>query len=535
MTGAERRGDGTDLMDAELMDAELMDADLMDANLVELDVLIVGAGLSGVGAACVLRQKLPAKTFVILEARDTIGGTWDLFRYPGVRSDSDMFTLGYSFRPWDEAQAIADGPSILRYIRDTAREYGVDRAVRFGHRVVSADWDGDRARWIVTARRADGSTARFSCAWLSVCSGYYDYSGGYRPRLPGEEVFQGRFVHPQQWPADLDWTHRRVVVIGSGATAVTLVPALAQRAEHVTMLQRTPSYIVSMPARDPLAERLIRVLPRRLAHGAVRWKSILLTTAVYQYARRRPERMKAFVRKGIVRALPHGYDVGSHFTPPYNPWDQRLCLVPNGDLFKVLRSGRAEMVTDHIDSFTPNGIRLRSGRELQADIIVTATGLNVLALGGMRLSVEGRPVDLSRAVAYKGMMLSGVPNFDLVIGYTNSSWTLKADLVNRYVIRLLKYLDRNGYDRVTPQAPAGEQGDQPFLDFQAGYVLRAIDQFPRQGRRAPWRLHQNYLRDVLLMRFGRLRDGMRFSAGGPPAARHSGAPATTPAEADAAA
>ena len=487
-----------------------------DVEQVHVDVLIVGAGLSGIGAACVLRQGCPDKTYAILEARDVIGGTWDLFRYPGVRSDSDMFTLGYSFRPWDAAQAIADGPSILEYVRDTAREFGVDREIRFGHRVIAADWNSGNARWQVTARRADGSTARFSCSWLSVCSGYYDYAAGHRPPLPGEELYEGVFIHPQQWPAELDWTGRRVVVIGSGATAVTLVPALAQRAGHVTMLQRTPSYIVSLPAQDPIAEKLLRVLPRRTAHSVIRWKSIAVSTASYQFARRRPEAMKAFIRNGLVRALPPAYDVARHFSPPYNPWDQRLCLVPDGDLFKALATRRADVITDQIDTFTPAGIRLHSGRELEADIVVTATGLRILALGGMQLSVDGRPVELADTVAYKGMMLSGVPNFNLVIGYTNNSWTLKADLVNRYVVRLLKYLDRHGYDRAMPIGPVDEPADQPFLDFQAGYVLRAIDRFPKQGRRAPWRLYQNYLRDLVLMRYGRVRDeGMRFSAGRP--------------------
>lgn len=483
---------------------------------VHVDVLIVGAGLSGIGAACVLRRECPDKSFAILEARDVIGGTWDLFRYPGVRSDSDMFTLGYSFRPWRAARAIADGSSILLYIRDTACEYGVDREIRFGHRVVAADWDGSTARWAVTAQRSDGMTARFTCSWLSVCAGYYDYDAGYRPGFPGEELFAGVLVHPQQWPTDLDWTGRRVVVIGSGATAVTLVPSLAKRAEKVTMVQRTPSYIVSIPANDPLAPKLKRLLPSRIAHGIIRWKSIGVSTLSYQFARRQPESMKALVRKGLIRALPREYDVDRHFSPPYNPWDQRLCLVPDGDLFAALSTGRAEVVTERIETFTPTGIRLGSGEEIQADIIVTATGLSILALGGMQLTVDGEQVDLSRTVAYKAMMLSGVPNFNLVIGYTNSSWTLKADLVNRYVVRLLKFLDRRGYDRATPVPPTGEPADQPFLDFQAGYVTRAIDQFPRQGRRAPWRLYQNYFRDVLLMRYSRLQDeGMVFSAGRP--------------------
>ncbi|NJC74036.1 NAD(P)/FAD-dependent oxidoreductase [Planosporangium thailandense] len=487
------------------------------APLEHLDVVIVGAGLSGIGAACLLRQECPAKSFAILEARDAIGGTWDLFRYPGIRSDSDMFTLGYSFRPWTKARAIADGPSIREYIRDTAREYGIDRAVRFGHRVIAADWDGDAGRWTVTAERGDtGATVRLTCSWLSVCAGYYDYAAGYRPHLPGEERFEGTFVHPQGWPEDLDWAGKHVVVIGSGATAVTLVPNLAQRAAHVTMLQRTPTYVLSLPGIDPLAEFLHRRLPARAAHPLIKWKNVLVSTGFYQFARRRPEAVKAFVRKGVRRALPHGYDVDTHFNPPYDPWDQRMCFVPDGDLFRALAAGTAEVVTDHIETFTPTGIRLRSGRELDADIVVTATGLALLPIGGMRLSVDGEPVDVADTVSYKGMMLSGVPNFNLVIGYTNASWTLKADLVNRYVTRLLKHLDAHGFDRATPQPPRDEPADQPFLDFNSGYVQRSLHRLPRQGRRAPWRLYQNYLRDVVLMRYGRLQDdGMLFSHGRP--------------------
>ncbi len=479
-----------------------------------VDVLIVGAGLSGIGAACLLQQHSPTKSFAILEAREAIGGTWDLFRYPGVRSDSDMFTLGYSFRPWTASNAIADGPVIRDYIRDTARERGVDSFVRFSHRVVAADWDGTTARWTVTASVGDGATATFTCSWLSVCSGYYRYDAGYQPVFPGQDRFHGTLVHPQQWPEDLDWAGRRIVVIGSGATAVTLVPNLAERAAHVTMLQRTPSYILSLPRTDALAAKLQRVLPSSLAYRLIRWKNVLVNTASYQFSRRRPEAMKAFLRKGLIRALPHDFDVDAHFSPPYDPWDQRLCLVPDNDLFRAIGSGSADIVTDRITTFTRTGLELASGRTLDADIIVSATGLTVLPIGGMTIAVDGRQVDLGRTVSYKGMMVSGVPNFNMVIGYTNASWTLKADLVSRYVCRLLDHLDRHGYDRATPRAPQDGSADQPFLDFQSGYVQRALDTLPKQGRRAPWRLHQNYLRDVLMMRGGPLADeGIVFSRG----------------------
>ena len=481
------------------------------------DVLIVGAGLSGIGAACVLQQHSPAKTCAILEARDAIGGTWDLFTYPGVRSDSDMFTLGYSFRPWTGARAIADGRTIRDYIRDTAREYGVDTSIRFSHRVIAADWNGDTARWTVTvAVGSDGSRATFTCSWLSVCSGYYRYDAGHQPVFPGQDRFRGRLIHPQQWPADLDWTGQRIVVIGSGATAVTLVPNLAERAAHVTMLQRTPSYILSLPGTDKLARLLQRLLTPELAFRVVRWKNLLVTTASYQFSRRRPEAMKSLIRKGVVRALPHDFDVDAHFSPPYNPWDQRLCLIPDNDLFRAITSGAADIVTDRIAAFTETGIELASGRTLDADVIVSATGLTLLPIGGMTIAVDGEQVDLGKTVSYKGMMVSGVPNFNMVIGYTNASWTLKADLVSRYVSRLLNHLDAHGYDRATPVGPTDGSADQPFLDFQSGYVQRGLDQLPRQGRRAPWRLHQNYLRDVVMMRSGSVRDeGMRFSRGRP--------------------
>jgi cation diffusion facilitator CzcD-associated flavoprotein CzcO len=476
-----------------------------------VDVLIIGAGLSGIGAACHLREECPDKTYAVLESRGAIGGTWDLFRYPGVRSDSDMFTLGYAFRPWTDATSIADGASIRRYIEDTAREYGVRDHIRFHHQVVSADWSAEDARWTVTARRSDtGETVRLTCSWLSACSGYYRYDEGFRPRFDGEERFTGQIVHPQHWPEGLDVTGKQVVVIGSGATAVTLVPSLAADAAHVTMLQRTPSYIMSLPGKDPLAQALRRRLPAKIAYPIVRWKNVLLSTLLFQLSRRRPAMIKKLIRRLTEKQLPEGFDVDTHFNPPYDPWDQRLCLVPDGDLFRTLRQGNASIVTDRVKAFTERGIDLESGKHLDADVIITATGLNLLPLGGMSLSLDGTPVDLSTTVSYKGMMISGIPNFTMVIGYTNASWTLKADLVNRYVCRLLTHLDENGFVAATPVAPP-EGADAPFLDLASGYVQRSIAQLPKQGARTPWRLHQNYVRDVRLMRRGPLDDeGMTF-------------------------
>ena len=478
-----------------------------------VDVLVVGAGLSGIGAACHLQAECPDKTYAVLESRGAIGGTWDLFRYPGIRSDSDMFTLGYAFKPWTGAKAIADGDSIREYIVETAREYGVEEKIRFHHEVVSADWSSAEARWTVTARRTDtGETVQLTCSWLSVCSGYYRYDEGFRPEFPGEQRFTGEIVHPQHWPEDFDATGKRIVVIGSGATAVTLVPNLADDAEHVTMLQRTPSYIMSLPGKDPLAELLRSKLPPKVAFPIVRWKNVLTTTALFQASRRWPNGVRKLIRRLTEKQLPAGVDVDTHFNPPYDPWDQRLCLVPDGDLFRTLRSGKASMVTDRIATFTETGIELESGEHLDADVVVSATGLNLLAMGGMTLHLDGEPVDVSETVSYKGMMLSGVPNFSMVIGYTNASWTLKADLVNRYVCRLLQHMDRRGLAVATPLAPP-EGADLPFLDLAAGYVQRSLAQLPKQGSRTPWRLHQNYLRDVRLMRRGPLEDeGIRFSA-----------------------
>ncbi|MGP0110987.1 MAG: flavin-containing monooxygenase [Acidimicrobiales bacterium] len=477
-----------------------------------VDVLILGAGLSGIGAACHLQTDRPGTTYAILEAREVSGGTWDLFRYPGVRSDSDMFTLGYAFQPWREPKAIADGPSILHYIRDTARQYGVDRHITYRRRAVSASWSSAEARWTVEFEHADtGDIDQMTCGFLWGNTGYYRYDEGYRPTFPGEERFGGRIVHPQHWPEDLDWAGKRIVVIGSGATAVTLVPALAETAGHVTMLQRSPTYIVSVPGRDMVADALRRVLPAKVAHALIRWKNVALTMLSYQLSRRNPKMMRGAIRKGVVRALPEGYDVDTHFNPRYSPWDQRLCLVPDGDLFEAISAGRASVVTDTIDTFTEDGIRLASGDELATEIVITATGLQMLLLGGITLEVDGRPVDTGSTVAYKGLMLCGVPNLALTFGYTNASWTLKADLTADYVCRLLDTMEERGIRQCTPVAPDPSQPTEPFLDFSSGYVTRAIADLPKQGTTAPWRLHQNYALDTLLLRFGKVDDEIVFS------------------------
>ncbi|MET0648809.1 MAG: NAD(P)/FAD-dependent oxidoreductase [Pyrinomonadaceae bacterium] len=472
-----------------------------------VDVLVVGAGLSGIGAACHLRMECPGKSLVILEGRAALGGTWDLFRYPGIRSDSDMYTLGYRFRPWRDPKAIADGPAILNYIRETAAEYGVDKMIRYGHRVRRASWSSEEARWTVEAETEPGeSVVRFTCNFLHLCTGYYDYESGYTPEWPGVERFRGRIVHPQKWPEDLDYAGKRVVVIGSGATAVTLVPAMAERAAHVTMLQRSPTYVVSRPAEDKIANWFRRRLPDRAAYALTRWKNVLLGMFFYNLARKRPELFKRMLAKGVRRQLGEEYD-SRHFTPRYNPWDQRLCLVPDADLFRAIREGAASVVTDHIESFTETGLRLKSGEHLDADIIVTATGLVLKLISGMQLLVDGAPVDLPKTLVYKGMMFSEVPNLAFAIGYTNASWTLKCDLTAEYVCRLLNHMDGHGYAVCTPRVNDPDLGEEPVIDFTSGYVRRALHTLPRQGSKTPWRLHQNYVRDLSMMRYGRVDDG----------------------------
>jgi monooxygenase len=477
-----------------------------------VDVLIVGAGLSGVGAACHLQAECPAKTFAILEARAVSGGTWDLFRYPGVRSDSDMFTLAYAFRPWKGTQAIVDGPSILSYIRDTARERGVEEKIRYQRRVVAATWSSSDACWTVEVERGDtGTTEHLTCGFLFGNTGYYRYDAGYTPPFEGTEKFTGRLVHPQAWPEDLDCTDMRVVVIGSGATAVTLIPALARDAAHVTMVQRSPSYIASIPNRDPVDDLLRRRLPPKVAGHLVRWKNVVFTWLIFQLSRHAPEVMKKWLLGGVERQLPEGYDVGTHFTPLYQPWDQRLCFAPEGDLFTAISEGRASVVTDRIVSFTASGLQLESGDVLEADVIITATGITMQMLGGMTIAVDGRAIEVSEAVAYKSLMVCGVPNLAFTFGYTNASWTLKSDLAAEYVCRLLNYMDRRGLQWCLPVEPDPSLPRQSYLDLSSGYVQRATAAFPKQSSKEPWRVRHNYPLDILMFRYGNVTGGMEFS------------------------
>jgi monooxygenase len=479
------------------------------------DVLIVGAGLSGIGGACDLQRNCPSKSFAILEGRDAIGGTWDLFRYPGIRSDSDMHTMGYSFRPWAGEKAIADGPDILQYIRDTARACGVERHIKFGERAMRAAWNSAEALWTVDVESGpERRPVQYACNFLYMCSGYYDYSEGYMPGWPGMERFAGRIAHPQQWPGDLDYAGRRVVVIGSGATAVTLVPAMAERAAHVIMLQRSPSYIAARPAKDAVANWMNRRLPANVAHGLVRWKNVLYGMYIYRMAKRKPEFLKNALITLVRQQLGPDYDVDKHFTPDYNPWDQRLCLVPDADLFAAIRSGKASVVTDRIEAFTETGLALRSGATLDADIIVTATGLKVQMMGGMEIVVDGKPVNLAKTMAYKGMMYSDIPNLASAFGYANASWTLKCELTSAYVCRLLNFMDARGFAWCVPRRRDASIAEETSLPLTSGYIQRAQCILPKQGSKRPWKLYQNYFLDLTLMRLGSVEDGtMEF---GPP-------------------
>jgi monooxygenase len=480
-----------------------------------VDVIVVGAGISGIGAAYHLITRCPDRTFAILDGRDDIGGTWDLFRYPGVRSDSDMHTLGYSFKPWTAEKSIADGPSIMAYLRETVAEHGIDRHIRFGHLVTNASWSSDDARWTVTTTdRHTGGTVTFTCNFLFMCSGYYSYRGGHTPDFAGRDSFRGTIVHPQAWPDDLDHTGKRVVVIGSGATAMTLVPAMADQAAHVTMLQRSPTYVVAAPDRDVVANTLRKVLPDKVAYGITRTKNVAMQQFMYGRTRTAPDKVKQMLLKRVRKELP-GVDVDTHFTPRYNPWDERMCLVPNGDLFQSIRSGKASVVTDHIDHFDETGIALRSGEHLDADIIVTATGLELVTLGEVAFEVDGEPVDFSRTWTYKGMSYSDVPNLVSTFGYINASWTLRADLISEYVCRLLNHMRATGTDQCTPRLRPSDQGmpERPWIDdFSPGYIERVLHLFPKQGDREPWINPQNYGRDKKMFRTSALDDGcMQFT------------------------
>ncbi len=470
-----------------------------------VDVLIVGAGLSGIGAAYHITKRLPGKTYAILEARDAIGGTWDLFRYPGIRSDSDMYTLGYNFKPWPHAKAIADGPSIREYVRDTARENGIDKHIRFRHRVTELSWSSATSRWTITSD-VDGVTFEITCSFVMMCSGYYKYEHGYTPDFPGLSSFKGQLVHPQLWPEALDHSGKQVVVIGSGATAVTIVPEMAKTAAHVTMLQRSPTYVVSRPSEDAIANGMRKVLPAKTAYGLTRWKNVLLGMLFYKRSRAKPQETRAMIAKLAQKQLGPDYPVSTHFNPKYNPWDQRMCLIPDADLFNQINSGRASVVTDTVDTFTDSGIKLASGQELKADIVVSATGLDLQFLGGAAVKVEGETVDLSKRLTYKGMMYEGVPNMVSVFGYTNASWTLKCDLTCEFACRVIKRMDKAGVHAVTPRNLQAETKQEPWLDFSSGYVQRTIDRFPKQGDRKPWKLNQNYVADLMMLRYGKLDD-----------------------------
>ncbi|MBX7430983.1 NAD(P)/FAD-dependent oxidoreductase [Mycobacterium sp. Y57] len=484
-----------------------------------VDVVIVGAGISGISAAWHLQGQCPEKNYVILERRDKLGGTWDLFKYPGIRSDSDMYTLGFHFKPWATDQMIADGPSIWNYLNEAATENGIDKHVRYGHRVLAANWSDEEGHWELTIER-DGELIQINAGFLWACSGYYNYDDGYSPTFTGADEFGGTIVHPQHWPEDLDYQGKKIVVIGSGATAITLIPALVDSgAGHVTMLQRTPTYIGSLPDKDPFAARAFRRLPEKIAYRAVRWKAILQSMAQYQLARVAPDTFRKALRTMAERRLPEGYDYDRHFSPNYKPWDQRVCLAPNGDIFKAIRKGAADVVTDEIERFTPEGILLKSGERLDADIIVTATGLNVQFFGGAQVLRNGTPLDVTETVAYRGLMLSGVPNTAFTFGYTNASWTLKADLTSEYVSRLLRYMDEKGYDIVVPHDPGDDVERRPFVDLTSGYIKRALHQLPKTGSKSPWQLRQNYLIDLRMIRSCKVDDGeLDFSRRRVPAA-----------------
>ena len=473
----------------------------------KFDVLIVGAGLSGIGAACHLKRECPNKSFVILEGRDAMGGTWDLFRYPGIRSDSDMFTLGYNFKPWTNPKSIADGPSIRAYIHEAAREYDVNRHIRFGHKVLKASWSTPKATWTIEATNKAGEPITIEANFVISCTGYYNYEAGYTPDFKGRERFKGQIIHPQFWPENLDYSNKKVVIIGSGATAVTLLPSMTDKAAHVTMLQRSPSYVISVPQEDIISNQLRKFLPEKIVYHMARVRNVGLSFGLYRYSRAKPAVMRRFLLSQVRRQLGQDFDM-SHFSPQYNPWYERLCAVPDGDLFKALRSGKGSVVTDHIDTFTEDGILLKSGKTLEADIIITATGLDIKLLGGVQLEKDGQAFDVTQKMIYKGAMLEDLPNAAMVFGYTNSSWTLKADIISEYVCQVLKHMDKTGKKYCVAVNSDVSVEKTPFLDMHSGYIQRAVGKIPRQGSKSPWRVNQNYPLDLALSKIHKLNDGV---------------------------
>lgn len=480
-----------------------------------LDVLIVGAGISGISAACHLEKESPDASYRIIEARDNAGGTWDLFRYPGIRSDSDMHTFGFAFKPWTDPKVLADGESIRDYVNSVIADYKIENKIQFGHRVISADWRSGSSSWCVIIKAANGQEHQIETRLLFMCAGYYDYAEGYTPEIPGLANFKGRLVHPQKWPAKLDYRGKKVAVIGSGATAVTLVPAMAGEAKKVTMVQRSPTYVASRPKQDIISTLLNKILPAQMAYDIVRWKNIRLQNFFYKRARTNPQKMKDFLLKQVRKNLPKDFDIDKHFTPRYNPWDQRVCLVPDGDLFAVIKSGAAEVVTGNIESITETGIKMEDGEQVDADILITATGLNLQLMGGTAFTIDGVEIDFSKRFFYQGMMFSGIPNLIQTFGYINASWTLRADLNSLYVTRLVNYMREHNKTRVSAELlgdDASMQAENPFKDFQPGYMQRGLHKFPKQGDHAPWQNTQNYLLDKKLLGEAKLEDGvLQFS------------------------
>ena len=469
------------------------------------DVIVVGAGISGIAAAYNLQKSCPNKSFVILEGRSALGGTWDLFKYPGIRSDSDMHTLGFRFKPWIHKKSIADASSILEYLNETVDEYGIRDKIFFNQKVTAANWLSDKSLWELNVMN-EGQLISMTCNFLFLCGGYYSYDKPYMPKFPKQDQFEGQVIHPQFWDESIDCSDKKVVVIGSGATAVTLVPAIAKNAAHVTMLQRSPSYVVSAPGEDSWSQALNKIFPIRLTYFLIRWKNIFRTSLGFYLSRKYPERVKDRLINLVREELGNDYDVEKHFTPRYNPWDQRMCLVPDSDLFNSIKSGKASVVTDHIDHFTENGILVKSGEHLEADIIVTATGIELNALNDIEVSVNNEKVEPHNRLSYKGMMLSGVPNLAFSFGYVNASWTLRADLTCEYVCRLLNRMDRLGVDTCIPEEDPTAIVDDEYIDFSSGYVQRALDRLPKQGKKAPWRNYQNYLKDIFLVRVFSIKD-----------------------------